>query len=113
MYNQTIVSDSVPVTYDDQELLNLIEKKLSTRNEEFSFQQLCHYVVNEAKRNGRVEGAPTIRYSSSDISISDGIRISKILWEKIWNKEIFIAFGENPYRAHYNGDIRFIKFSKV
>ena len=32
MYNQTIVSDSVPVTYDDQELLNLIEKKLSTRN---------------------------------------------------------------------------------
>lgn len=112
MYTQTIVSGSVPVTYDDQELLDMIEKYLSGRNEEISFIQLCHYVVNEAKRNGRVEGAPTTRYSSSDLSIPDGIRISKILWEKIWNKEIFIAFGENPYRAHRTGDIRFIKFSK-
>ncbi|MBQ4387376.1 MAG: hypothetical protein II822_07230 [Prevotella sp.] len=108
----TLVSDSVPVTYGDQELLNLIEKFLSDGNEEFSYQQVCHYIVNEAKRSDKVEGAPTTKYSSSDISIQDGIRISKILWEKIWDKEIFIAFGENPYSARYKDDVRFIKLGK-
>ena len=57
--------------------------------------------------NNKAEGAPNTKYSSSDISIADGIRVSRILWEKIWNKEIFIAFGDNPYRAQYKDDTRF------
>lgn len=107
MYTQ--VSDPVPVTYDNQELEELIDKYLSDINGEFSYLGVCHYVVNEAKRNNRVEGAPNTKYSSSDISIPDGIRISKLLWEKIWDKEIIIVFGENKYRANYPGDIRLYK----
>ena len=49
-------------------------------------------------------------YVTPDISIADGIRISKILWEKIWNKEIIIAFGDNPYRGIGKDDVRFYKF---
>lgn len=99
----------VPVTYDDQEIKKLIDKYLSDIDGEFSYLGVCHYIVNEAKRNNKVEGAPNTKYSSNEISISDGIRISKVLWEKIWNKEIFIAFGENKYRANYPGDTRFFK----
>lgn len=36
------------------------------------------------------------------------IEVSKCLWELIWDKRIFIAFGENPYAAHYAGDTRFV-----
>lgn len=110
MYMTITDSNSVPVTYTDQELKNLIDKYLSDMEGEFSYKDMCHYVVNEAKRNNKVEGAPNTKYSSSDISIADGIRVSKILWEKIWNKEIFVAFGENPYRARYRDDTRFYKY---
>lgn len=103
-------SNPVPVTYDDQELMILVDKYLSERNDEFSYKGICRYVVNEAKRNDKVEGAPHTKYSSSDISIADGIRISKILCEKILNKEIFIAFGDNQYRGVGKDDTRFYKF---
>lgn len=109
MYMYTQVSNPVPVTYDDRELKELIDKYLSDIEGEFSYHGVCRYVVNEAKRNNRVEGAPNTKYTSNEISIPDGIRISKILWEKIWNKEIIIAFGENKYRANYLGDTRFYK----
>ena len=102
-------SNPEPVTYDDQELLTIIDMYLSEMNGEFSYKGVCHYVVNEAKRNNKVEGAPHTKYSSSDISIADGIRISKILWEKILNKEIIVAFGDNPYRGVGKDDTRFYK----
>ena len=110
MYMYTSDSNPVPVTYDDQELLSLVEKYVSEMSGEFSYMGVCRYVVNEAKRNNKVEDAPHTKYSSSDISIADGIRISKILWEKIWNKEIIIAFGDNPYRGIGKDDVRFYKF---
>lgn len=103
-------SNPVPVIYTDQELKILIDKYLLDMKGEFSYKGVCHYVVNEAKCNNKVEGAPNTKYSSSDISIADGIRISKALWEKIWKKEIFIAFGDNPYRGRYNDDTRFYKY---
>lgn len=109
MYMYTSDSNPVPVTYDDQELLTIIDMYLSEMNGEFSYKGVCHYVVNEAKRNNKVEGAPHTKYSSSDISIADGIRISKILWEKILNKEIIVAFGDNPYRGVGKDDTRFYK----
>jgi len=54
-----------------------------------------------------VGGAPHTKYYSSDIGIADGIRINKILWEKIWGKGIVIVFGDNPYRGIGKGDARF------
>ena len=42
------------------------------------------------------------------MSPSSAIEVSKCLWELIWDKKIFIAFGENSYMAHYAGDTRFI-----
>lgn len=107
MYMTITDPNPVPVTYSDQELKSLIDNYLSDIKGEFSYKGVCHYVVNEAKRNNKAEGAPNTKYSSSDISIADGIRVSRILWEKIWNKEIFIAFGDNPYRAQYKDDTRF------
>lgn len=48
------------------------------------------------------------RYSSREMSPLSAIEVSKCLWELIWDKKIFIAFGENPYAAHYAGDTRFV-----
>ena len=110
MFMYTSDPNPVPVTYDDQELLRIVDKCLSETDGEFSYKGVCRYVVNEAKRNDKVEGAPHTKYSSSDISIADGIRISRILCEKIWNKEIFVAFGDNPYRGVGKDDTRFYKF---
>lgn len=50
--------------------------------------------------------------SSREMSPLSAIEVSKCLWELIWDKRIFIAFGENPYAARYAGDTRFIINSK-
>ena len=106
----TFKSGPVPLTYTDEELLQLIDNYISESHGEFSYKNLCYYIVAKAKEEGKVEGAPHTEYSRSEMSINAGYKVSRILWEKIWNKEIYIVFGENPYQAHYNDDLRFLKY---
>lgn len=109
MMCMTYKTGPVPITYTDEELEQLISSYIAEANDEFSYRNICYYIVAKAKEEGKVQGAPHTEYTGNEISISAGNRISRILWEKIWSKEIFIAFGENPYHAHYNGDTRFLK----
>ena len=102
-------SGPVPLTYTDLEIHQLVDNFIKESKGEFSYKRICDYIVSMAKQDGKVEGAPYAEYRSFEISISDGYTISRVLWEKIWNKEIIIAFGENSYRCYSNGDKRFIK----
>lgn len=106
----TYKSGPVPLTYTDDELSHLIDEYISDSNGEFSYKNLCYHIVARAKEEGKVEGAPHTEYSRCEMSIIAGYKVSRILWEKIWNKEIYIVFGENPYQAHYNGDTRFLRY---
>ena len=99
----------VPVIYSYEELKGLIDRYIEKANDESSFKEICQHILYTAKENGRVKGAPHAEYISSELCIDCSYKISRILWEKVWNREIYIAFGENPYRAHYNGDTRFMK----
>ena len=105
----TYISGPVPITYTNNELRQLIDDYISQVKGVFTYKSLCSYIVAKAKEENRVEGAPNTEYSSSELSIAAGYDVSRILWEKIWNKEIFIVFGENHYQAHYNNDTRFLK----
>lgn len=104
----TYDSNPVPVTYTQEELRQVIDDYLKDVTTEFSFRSLCSYIIDNAIAEGKVPNASHTQYSSREMSPLSAIEVSKCLWELIWDKKIFIAFGENPYMAHYAGDTRFV-----
>ncbi len=104
----TYDSNPVPVTYTQEELKHIIKDYIKDVNSEFSFRGLCYHIVQKAISEGKVRDASTTQYSSRELNPFSSIEVSKCLWEFIWDKKIFIAFGENPYVAHYSNDTRFV-----
>ena len=98
----------VPVTYTQEELKQVVEDYLKDVTPEFSFRSLCSYIVEMAIKDGKVHNASHTQYSSREMSPFSAIEVSRCLWELIWDRRIFIAFGENVYAAHYAGNTRFI-----
>lgn len=101
-------SNPVPVTYTQDELKQVVDSFLKDVTTEFSFRGLCSYIIDKAIKDGKVRNANNTQYSSRQMNPMSAIEVSKYLWELIWAKKIYIAFGENPYSAHYTGDTRFI-----
>lgn len=101
-------SNPVPVTYSQEEMKQVINDYLKDVTSEFSFRSLCSYIIDKAINEGKVRDAIHTQYSSRQMNPLSAIEVSKYLWELIWDKKIFIAFGENPYAAHYAGDTRFV-----
>lgn len=98
----------VPVTYSQEEMRQVIDAFLKDVKTEFSFRGLCYHIIEKAIAEGKVRNASNTQYSSRQINPMSAIEVSKYLWELIWDKKIYIAFGENPYIAHNDGDTRFI-----
>lgn len=103
----TYDSNPVPVTYTQEELRQDIDNYLKDVTTEFSFRGLCSYIIDKAIAEGKVRDASQTQYSSREINPLSAIEVSKCLWDLIWDKKIFIAFGENLYMAHYAGDTWF------
>ena len=101
-------SNPVPVIYTHDEMKQVIDEYLKDVTTEFSFRSLCSYIIDRAIMERKVHNASGTQYSSRQMNPMSAVEVSKYLWELIWDKKIFIAFGENPYTDHYNGDTRFI-----
>ena len=104
----TYNSNPVPVAYTPEELEQVITDYLKNVDLEFSFRGLCYYIVQKAIEEGKVRDEKTTQYSSRELNLISSIEVSKCLWRLIWDKKILIAFGENPYVSHYNGDTCFV-----
>lgn len=101
-------SNPVPVEYTEEEMRSKVLIFIKGVKEEFSFKTLSNIIVQTAKNEQKVKDADYTQYSSNEMDSSSSIMLSKILWELIWDRKIFIAFGENPYIVHYKGDTRFV-----
>lgn len=101
-------SNPVPVEYTQEEMKQVIDNYLDDVKIEFSFNYLCSYIVDRAIREGKVANAQNTQYSSNVMNSTSSYLVSKILWDYIWNKKLFIAFGDNPYMGHSHNDTRFI-----
>lgn len=105
--SMTYDPNPVPVTYTDDELHKIIQEYI-TFNPEFSFKSLCHHIVCKAKAEMKCENAETTQYSSSEINPAAGTKISKLLWELIWEERLIIDFMYNQYASNYPNDTRFL-----
>ena len=98
------------VSYTDVELKNKISNFIDLSDNEVTYKRLCHYILNEAKKECKLKKEANTEYSEIEMLPSDATKISRILWQKIWDKEIFIDFNKNPYSSNYPKDTVFIKY---
>lgn len=73
----------ISVTYSDERLRTLVEEFITMQKHEFTFKDLCSYVLYWAKEEGKT--ANTGLYESNQLDSADCERISVIL-RKIINE---------------------------
>lgn len=92
--------------YTEEELNDLIGAFITDRKE-FSYSQLCNYVLSVADQQDKLKKEPHTLYSQILLTYPDTITICKLLWERIWNKELIQMFN-NPQDIYNNGDTYFV-----
>ena len=61
------------------------------------------------KENKVMIPADTI-ITSEELAPGEQVRVSRILWELIWNHKIFLLFGRSDLLGLSNGEDRFVKY---
>lgn len=88
MNNNTAIS----VTYSDSKLRTLVEEFITMQKHEFTFKDLCSYILYWAKEEGKT--ANTGLYESNELDKADSDRLAQIL-EKIVQEGRITASDNN------------------
>lgn len=99
------------MNYSVEELNQIIDKFIEAQKNEgqetFSYRNLCHYLFRLALSENRLQKENDCMYNNPVMADSDATLVSKLLWERIWEKEIIIDFHESKYASSYHDDTRF------
>lgn len=93
--------------YENDDLNKLIVAFMDD-NREFSFTQLCNYVLSVADQQDMLMKKPNTSYSQILLTQKDIIRICGILWEHIWSKELIQLFNNHHDMYNNNCDTYFV-----
>ena len=100
----------LPMSYDDSELDGLIEKYIAVKKAKegsFNYRDICIFLFRTALNEGRLNKEDDTIYNNPIMTRLDAERVSRLLWQRIWDKKIFIHFNEEQFGAHYPNSIRF------
>lgn len=86
-------SNTISVTYSDERLRTLVEEFITMQKHEFTFKDLCSYVLYWAREEGKTATADL--YESNQLSPADCERISIILRKIV--KEGRLACGTDSF----------------
>lgn len=93
--------------YNDEELNKLIGEFIK-EDKEFSYSQLCNNILYKADHDDMLDKKPNTSYSQIALSHNDIVRICKLLWERIWAKEVMILFNNTQDAFRRNEETYFI-----
>ena len=76
-----------------------------------TFVNLCYQIVQLAFQEHMVKKADeNITMTSEELAAEEQVRVSRILWELIWDHKIFLLFGRSELLGLSNGEDRFVKY---
>lgn len=95
--------------YKDEKLLEIIENYICDKKTHgemyFTYYTLCRFILYRAKKDDALEGVtPNTYYESPNVSQKELTRISRLLWDLILDRKIFVDFSNNAYMAHIGGN---------
>ena len=95
--------------YTDAEILSVIHDYMnSVEDNRFSYLQLCGYIMKTASNDNKLDQKPDTIYLNPSLSPYEYSRISRLIWQLVWNREICIDFYDNPYQGKKVGDTFFL-----
>ena len=104
-------SSPVHILFDNdnlkQRLLALVEGNNSPSGT--TFMNLCYRIRQQAIDDHAVPDA-TATYTNDELAPADQVRVSRLLWELIWEHKIFLLFGRSELLGLSNGEDRFVKY---
>ena len=106
--------DSKPVhlLYNDEELRDRILMIIEGRDKTIgiTFVNLCYQIIQIAFQEKMVKVPEDTILTSEELAPEEQVRVSRILWELIWDHKIFLLFGRSDLLGLSNGEDRFVKY---
>lgn len=105
-------ANPVHVLYDNESLKHIVQVIIE-RNDSTSgttFVNLCYQIRQQAIRDRALADLENTVYTSDELAPEDQVRVSRVLWELIWEHKIHLLFGRSPLLGLSNGEDRFVKF---
>ncbi|MBQ8959152.1 MAG: hypothetical protein IJ057_11755 [Bacteroidales bacterium] len=105
-------ANPVHILYNNEELrqriLMIIEGRDTTTGT--TFVNLCYQIRQQAINDHAVADSENTVYTSEELAPEDQVRVSRVLWELIWEHKVFLLFGRSPLLGLSNGEDRFVKY---
>ena len=105
-------ANPVHVLYNNEELRNRILMIIEGRDKTtgITFVNLCYQIMQMAFQENQVKKADDTIVTSEELAPEEQVRVSRILWELIWDHKIFLLFGRSELLGLSNGEDRFVKY---
>ena len=105
-------ANPVHVLYNNEELRDRILMVIEGRDKTtgITFVNLCYQVMQMAFQENMVKKANDTIVTSEELAPGEQVRVSRILWELIWDHKIFLLFGRSELLGLSNGEDRFVKY---
>ena len=90
-------ANPVHVLYDYESLKHIVQVSIE-RNDNISgttFVSLCNKIRQQAIRDRALADLENTVYTSEVLAPEDQVRVSRMLWELIWEHKIFLLFGRS------------------
>lgn len=116
LQNETAMNyDSNPVhlLYNNEELRDRINMVMDSRDHTtgITFVNLCYQLIQVAFQENKVKKLDdNTTITSEELAPEEQVRVSRILWELIWDHKIFLLFGRSELLGLSNGEDRFVKY---
>lgn len=106
-------ANPVHVLYNNEELRQRILMIMGGRDTTLgiTFVNLCYQIVQMAFQEHMVKKHDDdTTVTSEELAPEEQVRVSRILWELIWDHKIFLLFGRSELLGLSNGEDRFVKY---
>lgn len=106
-------TNPVQLLYNNEELRDRINMVMDSRDHTkgITFVNLCYQLMQVAFQEHQVKKADeNTTITSEELSAEDQVRVSRILWELIWDHKVFLLFGRSELLGLSNGEDRFVKY---
>lgn len=105
-------TNPVHLLYSNDELRDRINMIMESRDHTIgiTFVNLCYQIIQIAFQENKVDKPEGTITTSEELAPGEQVRVSRILWELIWDHKIFLLFGRSELLGLSNGEDRFVKY---
>ena len=105
-------ANPIHLLYNNEELRDRINMVMESRDHTtgITFVNLCYQIIQMAFQENQVKKLDDTIITSEELAPEEQVRVSRILWELIWDHKVFLLFGRSELLGLSNGEDRFVKY---